>query len=115
MTATRRAWAVRLSDAAEADFEGILLWTADRFGEKQARLYEDVLKSALATLREGPSTTGARPRPEIAKGLYSLHAGGGRNRARHIVLFRVDGEARVEIVRILHDAMDLPRHFIGDD
>lgn len=115
MTSASHLWKVRLSNAAEADFEGILLWTADRFGEEQADLYKGILRSAIASLRAGPSIAGARPRPDIAKGLHSLHAARERNRARHLVLFHIDGEMRIEIVRILHDSMDLQRHLSLDD
>jgi toxin ParE1/3/4 len=104
-----------LSNAAEADFEDILLWTADRFGEEQARLYRGILRSAIASLREGPSIAGAKPRPDIAKSLHSLHAARERNRARRFVLFHIEGEMRIEIVRILHDSMDLQRHLTLDD
>lgn len=115
MTPTSRPWEVRLSEAAEADFENILLWTAEQFGEKQARIYADVLRSAFASLSEGPSTVGARARPEIVKGLYSLHAARSQHRARHFILFHIERETRIEIVRILHDAMDLRRHISSAD
>lgn len=115
MTSASRPWKVRLSDTAETDFEGILLWTADRFGEEQAHLYKGVLRSAISSLREGPSIAGARRRPDIAKGLHSLHAARNGNRARHLLLFHVVGEMRIEIVRILHDSMDLQRHLTLDD
>lgn len=115
MTPTSRGWEVRLSEAAEADFENILARTADQFGEERARLYEDILRSAIASLREGPSIPGARPRPEVARGAYSLHAARNRRRPRHFILFHIAGETRILIVRILHDAMDLPRHLPPDD
>jgi toxin ParE1/3/4 len=115
VTSANHLWKVRLSDAAEADFEAILLWTADRFGEEQAHLYKHILRSAIASLRDGPSIAGAKPRPDIAAGLHSLHAARERNRARHLVLFHIEGEMRIEIVRILHDSMDLQRHLTLDD
>jgi plasmid stabilization system protein ParE len=36
---TRLAWTVRLSDAAEADYDEILRWTTRRFGAVQAAAY----------------------------------------------------------------------------
>jgi len=115
VTPAGRAWEVWLSEAAEVDFESILTRTADQFGEEHARLYEDILRSAIASLREGPSTPGARPRPEVGRGVYSLHAARSKRRARHFILFHIEGETRIVIVRILHDAMDLPRRLPPDD
>lgn len=115
MTPASHAWEVWLSEAAEADFENILVWTADQFGEEHARLYEDILRSAIASLREGPSIPGARPRPDVGRGVYSLHAARNQRRARHFILFHIEGEERITIVRILHDAMDLARHLPPED
>jgi toxin ParE1/3/4 len=115
VTSTRRQWRVRLSDLADTDFQGILLWTENRFGEEQARIYEEALIAILASLSEGPSTPGARSRPEVGKGLHTLHVAGTRRRARHLVLFRVVGDGLIEIVRILHDGMDLARHLPTDE
>jgi toxin ParE1/3/4 len=104
-----------LSDAADIDFQDILLWTKNRFGEEQARTYEDALIMTFANLSEGPSTPGARPRPEIAEGIHTLHVARNRHRARHFVMFRVVGEKQIEVVRILHDGMDFQRHLLPDE
>jgi len=115
MSSKSRVWDVRLSFAAEADLEKIVLWTASRFGEKQARVYEGVLKKTLSSLREGPSIAGAKPRPEIAQGLYSLHVARNARRARHFVFFHVAGGDCIENVRVLHDGMDFQRHLTLDE
>jgi toxin ParE1/3/4 len=103
---------VRLSNAAEADYDEILRWTAGRFGVGQAASYANLLAATLARLERGPSLLGARRRDEIGAGLRTLHVG---RRGRHIILFRVGSEAdrTIDVLRILHDAMDLARH-IGD-
>jgi len=115
VSSASRVWKVRLSFTAEADLESIVLWTVARFGERQARAYEGVLKSTLSSLRGGPSVAGARPRPEIAQGLYSIHAAGSSRRARHFVFFCVVDKEQIEIVRVLHDGMDFPRHLLPDE
>jgi toxin ParE1/3/4 len=53
---------------------------------------------------------GSLARDEVAPGLRSLHAARRGRRGRHVVLDRVAGGNTIEVVRILHDAMDLPRH-----
>ncbi len=116
---TERPWRIRLSAAAEADFEGILRWTVERFGEAQARAYAKTLADAVEALTAGPTVPGARARDEIATGLFSLHVGRQGRKGRHFVLFRVGCGAErpvIEVLRILHDAMDPARHApSGDD
>jgi toxin ParE1/3/4 len=104
---------VRLAAAAEMDFRNILEWTLTQFGEAQARSYAKTLASALEQLTRGPAMIGARARDDIAKGLFTLHVARRGRKGRHFLLFRVgkDEEKKViDVLRILHDAMDLPRH-----
>jgi toxin ParE1/3/4 len=113
MKSGARAWMVRLTANAENDFEDILRWTASQFGERQARRYAGILSSAIGELAAGPVATGVKERNEIMTGLHTLHiARRGRN-ARHFVMFRVADEQSgqfIEVLRILHDGMDLARH-----
>lgn len=113
MTARARSWRVRLTAAAESDFQDILYWTAGRFGEAQARVYADTLSAALQALTAGPTVLGAKIRDDIAKGVFTLHVARGGRKGRHFVVFRVgkdEGREVIEVLRLLHDAMDLPRH-----
>ena len=109
---TRGPWTVRLSDTAEADYDDILRWTARRFGTTQAAAYGRLIATALARMERGPNVAGVRRRDEIGAGLLTLHIG---RRARHIILFRVGSEApTIDVLRILHEAMDVARHVIPD-
>jgi toxin ParE1/3/4 len=112
-----RKWAVRLTASAEKDCERIVEWTIERFGETQAIVYAETLALALEALGEGPSLEDARRRDDIRKGLYSLHVARRGRKGRHFILFRVaprNGYV-IEVLRFLHDSMDLPRHFRPDD
>jgi toxin ParE1/3/4 len=106
---TRRTWQVRLSDTAEADYDEILRWTSARFGAVQAASYGGLLAAALARLERGPAITAARQREEIGAGLRTLHVG---RRGRHVIMFRIGSgvDRTIDVLRILHDAMDLARH-----
>ena len=105
------AWDVWLAEGAERDFFSILRWTTEQFGKHQARIYETTLRSALKTLASGPNALGCRARPELGIDVASLHAARQGRRARHIIIFRVhDRESLIEVLRILHDSMDLTRH-----
>ena len=113
MSVGTRSWTVRLTAAAEADFEEILRWTVDQFGEAQARIYAETVSAALNELAAGPTVVGAKKRDDILKGIFTLHVARKGRKGRHFVMFRVarapDHDA-IEVLRLLHDAMELQRH-----
>ena len=117
MTKARR-WRIRLTVAAEHDFQGILHWTEERFGGKQAKIYAETLIQAIEALTAGPQAAGARGREDISAGLMTLHVAREGRKGRHLVLYRASSEADlpvIEILRLLHDSMDLPRHIDPDE
>jgi plasmid stabilization system protein ParE len=109
------SWLVVISDAAEADFGHIILWTEGRFGTEQSRRYAEAIRAALGRLSQGPSAIGVKPNADIAREIYSLHVDRLHRRARHVVFFRVSGEREIEIIRILHDGMDFTQHLIAGE
>jgi toxin ParE1/3/4 len=81
VTVAKRHWPIRLATAAEADIAEILRWTAEHFGQQQARIYADTLTGALEELSEGPEVPGARVRDDIAKGLLRCMSPGMAEKA----------------------------------
>lgn len=113
MSAGKPVWRVHLAATAEADLAEILWWTAEQFGENQARAYADTLSDALDALMEGPAVLGVKARDDIAEGILTLHVARLGRKGRHLIAFRAGRDADggfIEVLRILHDAMDLPRH-----
>jgi toxin ParE1/3/4 len=109
----RHVWTIRLAAAAEQDFREILRWTAENFGRGQARAYARTLSTALHDLARGPSIMGARLREDIDPGIRILHVARKGRKGRHLVVFRVappPSEPAIDVLRLLHDSMDLPRH-----
>jgi toxin ParE1/3/4 len=107
-----------LAAAAQADFENILLWTVEKFGARQARTYAHTLSIALRALTNGPVTSGATPRNDIGKGIYALHVARRGRKGRHFIVFRVGHDEHgelIDVLRLLHEAMDLPRHVPADE
>jgi len=100
-----RKWRVRLGAAAEVDFANILRWTTENFGARQSRVYRDILVQTIAELADG-----SRARDEIMAGLRTLHVARRGRRGSHFLMYRVAPKSTIEIVRILHDRMDLWRH-----
>jgi toxin ParE1/3/4 len=103
-------WRVRLGIAAELDFANILKWTAENFGARQSRVYRDTLVHAIGELTDGPDVVGSKARDEIMPGLRTLHVARHGRRGSHFLMYRAAPESTIEIVRILHDRMDLQRH-----
>ena len=118
MTRGGRTWSVRVTAAAQDDIEDILGWTLDQFGELQMRAYAQTISSAVQALGDGTNAIGAKSRSEIAIGLYSLHVARNHHKGRHLLLVRSgrdkDHEV-IEVLRVLHDSMDLIRHLPPDE
>jgi len=111
----RQQWRLRLGAAAEVDFANILKWTAENFGPKQSRVYRDTLVQAIGELAGGPQVAGSKARNEIAPGLRTLHVARHGRRGSHFIMYRAAPDNTIEIVRILHDRMELHRHIPTDD
>jgi toxin ParE1/3/4 len=110
-------WIVRLTAAAEADYRQILLWTLENFGRAQMRTYAVTLSAALKALSADPAIPGVRERAEIGAQIRTLHVARKGRKGRHFVVFRVDdaaGQKVIDVLRLLHDGMDLERHFPPD-
>ena len=105
-----RRWRVRLGAAAEVDFANVLKWTTENFGAQQSRVYRDTLVQAIGELADGPNVVGSRARDEIMAGLRTLHVARRGRRGSHFLMYRAAPNSTIEIVRILHDRMDLWRH-----
>ena len=112
MTSQTTGWTVRLTESAEHDFSNIIRWSAERFGKARARAYAETISMALQELTAGPALTGVATRDDIVPGLLSIHVARKRRKGRHFIMFRVDEHDKrvIDVLRILHDAMDLPRH-----
>ena len=111
-----------LAPEAEADLDALLLWSQTHFGAAVREGYEELLRAAFTDVSDDPERAGSHERPELGDRIRSRHLALSRDRAnpsvrriaspRHFVIYRHDGDAAT-ILRILHDAMDLPRHRPG--
>jgi toxin ParE1/3/4 len=110
----------RLGRLAERDLAAILARSGAEFGAEGRRRYAALIARAVRDVAEDPARTGSRARHELAAGTRTYHllhsrdrvdAGVGRvHRPRHVLVYREVGPELVEIGRILHERMDLPRH-----
>lgn len=103
-------WAVRLAEKAEHDLLDALVWTTDQFGALQADDYLETLTLALEALTDGPNIVGSKVRDDIGLGIRTLHVARLGRKGRHLVVFRfADGQV-IDVIRLLHDSMDLAKH-----
>ncbi|MCE1118738.1 MULTISPECIES: type II toxin-antitoxin system RelE/ParE family toxin [Pseudomonas] len=110
--------ALRISHQAQGDILDILRYTERTFGEGARHRYQQLLQAALNALLEDPERLGSKARSDIFPGLISLHLYHCRSavashrviKPRHIVLHRLVTNQALEIVRILHNAMEISRH-----
>jgi toxin ParE1/3/4 len=107
---TRTHWRIRLGAEAEKDFAHILKYTKDNFGQRQVEIYQSMLLETLALLENGPDVPGSAARDEILNGLRTVHVARRGHRGRHFIMYRAADDQVIEVLRILHDAMDLVRH-----
>ena len=103
-------WTVRLAVKAEMDFSDIVTWTAENFGERQADIYAETLTLAIEALHDGPDLPGAKARDDIEPGIRTLHVARQDRNGRHFVVFKEAQNQCIDVLRLLHDSMDLACH-----
>ncbi|WP_454295079.1 type II toxin-antitoxin system RelE/ParE family toxin [Salana multivorans] len=91
------------------------------FGASVRDGYQELIGTALKDLLDDPEHPATHERPELGEGIRVVHLRSSRDRTRgaarriraprHFVVYRLRGDV-IQVVRILHDAMDLPRHRI---
>lgn len=91
-----------LSPAAQADLEQIWDYTRDRWGVDQAEEYLRELQRAIEHAAANPRI--GRACDEIRPGYRKLAAGS------HTLFYRVTAKAVIDVVRVLHQRMDVDRH-----
>lgn len=95
---------VRYTNKAVEDLSSIWLYTVEEWSETQADVYYNMLIDTCNRICSGSSLLGRRY-DEVSNGLLGLHAG------HHIIFYRMHVSGDVLIIRILHEKMDLKRHF----
>ncbi|MCX6971276.1 MAG: type II toxin-antitoxin system RelE/ParE family toxin [Verrucomicrobia bacterium] len=106
---------IRHTAAADPDLQSIMEWTLESFGRPAMERYSRLIGRALLDLADDPERPGSQHAVEALFIYHLRHSRTlGRNphvhRPRHFILFRTT-RTHVEILRYLHEAMDLEQHF----
>ncbi len=91
-----------LTPEARGDLRDISRYTDKMWGRRQRFIYIKRLNERFSYLADHPEK--GRKRDEIASSPLSYHE------SRHVIFYRTLAEG-IEILRVLHDSMDFPRHF----
>jgi toxin ParE1/3/4 len=89
---------------ARADLEGIWRYSFETWSITQADTYHERLVRAFQALVVGTKT--GRPIDHIRQGYYKFPVGS------HLIFYR-ESTSGIEIVRILHQRMDIAKHLQG--
>jgi toxin ParE1/3/4 len=113
---TEPSWQVFVAQPAKDDFDSIVRWTLRELGADQAATHAVTLGEALVALRSGPRPLGVRRRDDTGAGLMTLHVARNKRRGRHFILVRIRRQQQrvVEVLRLLHDGMDMACQLPGE-
>jgi toxin ParE1/3/4 len=92
---------LEFSRRAQADLDDISDYSVDHFGAERALRYLDAIEQAFRRILIYPEI--GLPMSDLAAGLRGMSTG------EHRVFYRIKGD-RIEVVRVLHKAMDAGRH-----
>jgi toxin ParE1/3/4 len=92
---------VQFTNAARQDLRDIFTYTTKTWGISQARQYSEQLKQHTIAISEFRAHS--KPIRGVSADVHQSHC------RKHTFVFAREGDT-VLIVRILHEAMDIPRH-----
>ena len=95
---------VVLRQAAIDDLNNIWNYTIDKWSEKQADKYYASLNFACKQIGINPDL--GKKYEKINSNLFGLRTG------KHIIFYQIISEQEIEIIRILHERMDLKNRLI---
>jgi toxin ParE1/3/4 len=96
---------LELTDAAVSDLQSIRNYTLEQWGKRQETAYLDAMWEKFEEILSNPGRW--RKREDLFPGCQIAA------QAKHVILFRIQGKT-LQVVRILHSAMDYPRHVPPD-
>ena len=103
-------WRVRFTSDFDADFLNVLNHTADTFGARQYDIYKALILKAIRNLEAGPDVRGSASRADIGPGLHTYPISRAGGRGSHFLLYRPASADTIEVLRLLHERMDISRH-----
>jgi plasmid stabilization system protein ParE len=112
---------IEFAESARRDVDHIMARSEAIWGAVAVRRYQALFTSAAKDLSMNPDRTGATMltdlegiglyRVELSRQRAGMAAARIKTPSRHVFLFKRDqAKRRILVLRVLHEAMDLPRH-----
>jgi toxin ParE1/3/4 len=95
-----------LTEAAKSDLKSIARFTQKRWGREQRNHYLKTLDDCFHQLSNNPNM--GKVCGEIRPGYYKFPTGS------HIIYYRSKSNESIEIVRVLHESMDVNTQFLKE-
>lgn len=113
----------QLTRPARNDIAAILDWSHDRFGATGRRRYERLIARALIAITRKIPPIGSRAADVASDGIRLFHLRNAKHdpdiepagRPRHFIVYRIFEPDLVVVLRVLHEAMNLPVYFMTVD
>ena len=99
-------YSIRYTEQADADLFDIYVYTYETWGQEQAITYTNGLWDAINKIAADPYSPITVDRSLLSPGCRSYY------QQRHLNFYRVVDQD-IEILRILHDRMDIASRFSG--
>lgn len=107
-----------VAEPARRDITRVLEWSRERYGAAARRRYERLITRALVAITAARDPVGSRSLDEVATGVRIYHLRNSRRERsslrvaapRHLLVYERPEPDLVIVLRLLHDAMDLPSH-----
>ncbi|MGV0828951.1 type II toxin-antitoxin system RelE/ParE family toxin [Empedobacter brevis] len=93
----------KISKQAEIDLENIWIYTFEEWSLKQADYYFDLIINEIEHIAEDP---------KVGKDYNEIREGYFRSRVKsHFIFYKINSvEQKIEVIRILHQQMDIDSH-----
>jgi toxin ParE1/3/4 len=95
------------SPLAKQDIKEVLTYTKEHWGNAQARQYGQLVENAHTVIAHNPQC--GKP-SDLVPNIFSYPIRRPGKPARHLLFYRITPTGTVEILRLLHEAMDFDQH-----
>jgi len=112
---------LRQTKPSTKDIDEIWDYTSRTHSVEQADEYLRLLDQAFRDIEREPERPSSRPRLDLGNRIRSYHialskerSGTGVKSPRHVVIYRVQDDDLIVVLRVLHDAME-PGYHLSDE
>jgi toxin ParE1/3/4 len=112
---------LELSIPSRSDVKDIWKYTYNTYGLEQAESYALPITEALYHILENPKSISSRRVTGQDDSVRSYHISLSKSRSesgikspRHVIIYVIESEEKLLVLRILHDEMDIP-HRLTDE